>query len=172
MEDINEKEFLSNSTTEFRKLKNLAERALAQLQPADYHWQADPESNSIATIMKHISGNMISRWTDFLTTDGEKPTRNRDTEFIDDIGSVEAITANWERGWECLFDTLSRLTPEDLNKTVYIRKEPHSVIKAILRQLAHYAGHVYQIVFIAKHLKSESWKSLSIPKGKSADFMR
>lgn len=165
------KEYLSNVIEEFGKWKKLAEKAMVQLEPDDFRWQPDRESNSIAIIIKHLSGNMISRWTDFLATDGEKPDRNRDGEFIDDIDSVESLMSRWESGWECLFQTLSGLREEDLNKTVYIRGEAHSVIKAINRQTAHYANHVGQIVYIAKHLKSDAWKSLSIPRGKSADFL-
>lgn len=165
------KEYLSDAIEEFRKLKKLAEEAMAQLEADNYHWQPDKESNSMAIIMKHLSGNMISRWTDFLTTDGEKPSRNRDDEFVDDVDSVEALMSAWERGWDCLFDALSSLREEDLTRTVYIRSEAHSVIKAINRQISHYANHVGQIVYISKHLKSDTWKSLTIPRGKSADYL-
>ncbi len=171
MEESIGKEYLSNATEEFMKLKKLAEKAMAQLEPNNYHWQPDQESNSIAIIIKHLSGNMISRWSDFLATDGEKPNRNRDNEFIDDIDSVETLMTKWERGWVCLFKTLSNLREEDLNKTVYIRGEAHSVIKAINRQISHYANHIGQIVYISKQLKSDTWKSLSIPRGKSADHL-
>lgn len=170
MEESIGKEYLSNAIQEFRNLKKLAEKAMAQLEPNDYHWQPDKESNSIAIIIKHLRGNMISRWTDFLTTDGEKPDRNRDDEFIDDIDPVESLMSEWERGWDCLFNTLSGLKGEDLLKTVFIRGEPHSVIKAMNRQISHYSNHVGQIVYISKHLKTDSWKSLSIPRGKSADY--
>jgi hypothetical protein len=171
MENNIGKEYLSISIQDFKNLKKLAEKAMEQLEPNDYHWQPDKESNSIAVLIKHLSGNMISRSTDFLTTDGEKPDRNRDNEFIDDIDSVETLMAKWERGWDCLFKTLSSLGEEDLNKTVYIRGEPHSVIKAINRQIMHYTGHIGQIIYISKHLKSETWKTLSIPRGKSADYL-
>src|SRR5882724_8260437 len=137
MENSIGQDFLANSIEEFGKLKKLADRALARLEAKDFHWQPDTESNSIAIIMKHLSGNMISRWTDFLTTDGEKPNRNRDDEFIDD-DSFEGLTSAWERGWECLFTTLSSLTEDDALKIITIRNEPHSVIQAIIRQLAHY----------------------------------
>ena len=160
------RDFLSNSIEEFGKLKKLADRALAQLEPKDYHWQPDNESNSIAIIMKHISGNMISRWTDFLATDGEKPNRNRDDEFIDNIDSVEGLMTAWERGWARLFDTLNSLTDQDVLKIITIRNEPHTVIRAVIRQLVHYGNHVGQIVWIAKHLKSDNWQTLSMPRRK------
>ena len=159
-------DFLSNSIEEFGKLKRLADRAIAQLDLKDYHWQPDKESNSIAIIMKHLSGNMMSRWTDFLTTDGEKADRNRDEEFIDDIDSATSLIAKWEKGWDRLFDTLSDLTEDDLMRTITIRNEPHTVIKAIIRQLAHYGNHVGQIVWIAKHIKCDTWQTLSMPRRK------
>src|SRR5204862_4944352 len=158
------RDFLLNSIQEFQKLKKLADKAMAQLEPRDYHWQPDNESNSIAIIIKHLSGNMLSRWTDFLTTDGEKPNRHRDNEFIDDVDSVGGLMSAWERGWDCLFNALSALREDDLLKTINIRNEPHTVIKAILRQLAHYGNHVGQIVWVAKHLKSDSWQTLSMPR--------
>jgi hypothetical protein len=120
--------------------------------------------------MKHMAGNMLSRWTDFLTTDGEKKNRNRDGEFIDEFKNHEELLAFWEEGWKCLFDAVETLNIDDLNKTVYIRNEPHSVIEALNRQLSHYAYHTGQIVFLAKLIKSNNWKTLSIPKGKSGDF--
>src|SRR5260221_13773424 len=141
-------DFLTNSIEEFGKLKKLADRALARLEAKDFHWQPDTESNSIAIIMKHIAGNMISRWTDFLTTDGEKPDRNRDGEFIDEFSSRQQLMDFWNKGWGLCFDTLNGLTEEDLLKTVYIRKEPHTVIRALQRGLSHYAYHCGQIVFI------------------------
>jgi len=157
--------FLQSADEEFRRYKKLAEKAIAQLpNEEDLHWQPDPESNSIAIIMKHIVGNQISRWTDFLTTDGEKPTRNRDNEFVDDVTSREQLLAHWEKGWMRLFDALAPLSENDLSKTVYIRGEALSVVQAINRQIAHYANHVGQIIWIAKHLSSENWKSLSIPR--------
>jgi uncharacterized damage-inducible protein DinB len=163
-------EFLQVVREQFAGQKQLADRALAQLSDADYHVAIDPESNSIATIMKHIAGNAISRWTDFLTTDGEKPDRNRDSEFIDEFTSTAELTAYWNRGWDCVFNAIDGLTEDDLLRTVYIRGEAHTVIKAINRQTSHYGYHVGQIVFLAKHLKSEDWKTLSIPKGKSEAY--
>lgn len=164
--------YLESALSEFRRYKSLGEKAIAQVTgAAQLHWQPDHESNSIAVIVKHISGNMISRWTDFLTADGEKANRNRDVEFIDDIKTRAELMAVWDRGWKCLFDALAPLTEDDLMKTVVIRAEPHSVLRAINRQMGHYAYHVGQIVFIAKHLRSDQWKSLSIPRGKSADYL-
>lgn len=163
-------EFLDVIREQFRAQKSLADRALAQIRDADYHTMLDPESNSIAAIMKHVAGNAISRWTDFLTTDGDKPDRNRDGEFVDDFTTTTDIKAYWERGWKCVFDTVNSLTPDDLLRTVYIRGEAHSVIKAINRQTSHYAYHVGQIVFLAKHLSSENWKTLTIVKGESQAY--
>ena len=142
-----------------------------QIQPEDYHWKPDSESNSLAILMQHLAGNMLSRWTDFLTSDGEKITRNRDHEFMDSRPAIESLKELWEKGWTCFLDTLSTLTEADLLKTVTIRAEPHSVLQAINRQLTHYGYHIGQIVYLCKHLNSEHWKSLSIPRGKSTDFV-
>jgi Protein of unknown function (DUF1572) len=158
--------YLENSIKAFHSLKSTAEGALSQLSPEEYHWQPDPESNSVAILIKHLSGNMVSRWTDFLTTDGEKPNRNRDSEFEDEKLSSDQLMERWERGWSILFEALSVLTAEDLLKTVKIRDEPHTVMKAIHRQLTHYAGHIGQIYYVAKMLKGESWKTLTIPRKK------
>ena len=130
----------------------------------------DSESNSIAIIVKHITGNMRSRWTDFLTTDGEKPTRNRDSEFVDPVKTRTALMADWEDGWSRVFGTLESLAESDLTRTVTIRGEAHSVMQAINRQVAHYPHHVGQIVLLAKHFACESWQSLSVPRNKSAEF--
>jgi hypothetical protein len=154
----------------FERQKRLAERAFAQLEPDDYHRMLDPESNSVAIIIKHMVGNMRSRWRDFLTTDGEKPDRNRDGEFIDDVTSVETLMALWENGWKQVFQAVEALTPDDLLKTVTIRGKPHSVLEAIERQVDHYGQHVGQIVMLAKHFRGESWQTLSIPKGQSETF--
>lgn len=163
--------FLESAHDEFRRYKRLGEKAIEQVRDdAGLRWSPDPESNSIAIVVKHIAGNMISRWTDFLTTDGEKPTRNRDFEFVDDLSSRAELLDVWERGWKCLFEALAPLTEADLQRTVYIRGEAHTVLQAINRQIGHYAYHVGQIVWIAKHLQSGSWNSLSIPRGKSADY--
>lgn len=149
---------------DLKRTKSQAEKAIAQLKDEDLHWQPDPESNSIAIIMKHMAGNMISRWTDFLTTDGEKPGRNRDNEFVDAVPSRADLMKLWEKGWECALGAIESLTPSDLNKTVHIRGEAHSVPLAIVRQLSHYSGHAGQIVYIAKHRRGRDWKTLSMPK--------
>lgn len=163
---------LDAARDEFQKIKKLGDKAIAQLSDADLHVKIDDESNSVAVIMRHMAGNMRSRWTDFLTLDGEKPDRFRDGEFEDRLLSREALLAEWEDGWKRLFDALTPLTDADLQRTVVIRTEPHSVYQAISRQVAHYAGHVYQILFVGKHLKGKSWTTLSVPKGQSEEFNR
>ena len=157
---------------EFQKIKKLADKAIEQLSDEDLRASIDAESNSVAVIMRHMAGNMRSRWVDFLVADGEKPTRMRDTEFEEPPGARADILADWENGWKAVFDALTPLTDADLQRTVVIRGEPHSVYKAISRQVAHYAGHAYQIVFLAKHLKGAEWKTLSIPRGQSEEFNR
>lgn len=156
--------YLKDALGIFRTYKNLAERAMAQVTDEQLFVCLDPESNSIALIVKHIAGNMRSRWTDFLTTDGEKPDRNRDSEFEDPPAARDALMRTWEDGWRHVFDAVEPLTDADLSRTVTIRGEAHSVMQAINRQLAHYAQHVGQIVFLAKHFQSADWNSLSIPK--------
>ena len=162
--------YIEDSLTLLRYCKSLAERAMAQVTDDQLTQTLDPESNSIAVIVKHMAGNMRSRWTDFLTTDGEKPDRNRDSEFEAPPSTRPALMETWESGWRWVFAALEPLTEADLARTVYIRTEPHSVMQAINRQIAHYAGHVGQIVFLAKHFRSTEWKTLSIPRGKSAAF--
>lgn len=153
--------------------KGLAEKALAQCSDDDLFKAIDQESNSIAIIMKHMVGNMRSRWVDFLTTDGEKPDRHRDTEFeMPEKMTRAELMAMWERGWKYVFDALTPLSDADLTKTVYIRSEPHSVMQAINRQVAHYANHIGQIIFLAKHLRHADWKAVTIPRGKSDEFLR
>jgi len=164
--------YLEDSLAVFRQYKKLAEGAMAQLKDEQLLAAIDPESNSIAIIVKHMAGNMRSRWTDFLTTDGEKPERNRDTEFADPAETREGIMEQWDAGWACLFGALVPLTEVDLGRTVTIRGEGHSVMQAINRQLAHYAMHSGQIVFLAKHLAHDKWKALTVPRNKSADFNR
>lgn len=163
---------INDYLTDMRKLfgyyKSLGEKAMAQVSDDQLNWKPDPESNSISLIAKHLSGNMLSRWTDFLTTDGEKEWRHRDQEFEGEFPTRTQLMEQWARGWKCLFDALEPLTEADLQKTVLIRTEPHSVMMAINRQLGHYACHVGQIVYIAKSLKSAQWQSLSVPRGGSA----
>jgi Protein of unknown function (DUF1572) len=160
-----EQQYVADAVVQLKKLKDQADKALAQT--ADDHLFAtlDPESNSIAIIMKHIAGNMRSRWTDFLTTDGEKPDRERDSEFeLAAADTRERILALWEDGWARTLNAVSSLTPADLSKTVRIRGEAHSVVEAINRQLTHYAAHVGQIVLLAKHFAGPDWQTLSIPR--------
>ena len=163
--------YLDDMTAQFRKLKELAERALAQV--ADQHLAAslDEDGNSIAVLVQHMAGNLRSRWTDFLTTDGEKPDRDRDREFETAGGGPgrAELMARWEEGWSCLFATLSTLTAGDLRQTVHIRAEPHSVPQAIHRQLTHQAYHIGQLVLLARHFAGPGWQSLSVPKGKSRE---
>jgi uncharacterized protein DUF1572 len=162
--------YLRDSRAILRYYKMLGERAMAQATDDHLTVTLDAESNSIAIIVKHLSGNMISRWTDFLSADGEKPDRDRDAEFTTPPQTRAEITALWEAGWKAVFDSLGPLTEEDLGRTIRIRGEAHSVMQAINRQIAHYAYHIGQIVFIAKHLTSDRWNSLSIPRGRSSDF--
>src|SRR5580704_4789136 len=164
--------YLEDSLTLFRYYKNLVERAIAQLTDDELLATPDSESNSIAIIVKHLSGNMLSRWQDFLTTDGEKPGRDRDAEFEDPPANREALLAAWEAGWQCLFTALEPLSDADLQRAVTIRGEAHSVMQTINRQVAHYAYHCGQVVFLAKHLRHDEWKSLSIPRRRSAEFNR
>ncbi|KIO63531.1 hypothetical protein B4064_3156 [Caldibacillus thermoamylovorans] len=156
----------------FKSVKTLGDKTIEQLSEQDIHWTYNQESNSVAVIVKHLSGNMISRWTDFLTSDGEKENRNRDEEFIDDISSKSELMRVWEKGWNVLIDTLTGLKEEDLLKTIKIRGEKHFVLEAIERQMTHYAYHVGQIVYIGKQLKDSEWKTLSIPRGKSEDYRK
>ncbi len=162
--------YLEDAIRSFRSYKRLAERALEQVGDDKFFVQIDEESNSLALIVKHIAGNQRSRWRDFLTSDGEKPDRDRDTEFelIDE--TRESLMAFWESGWATLFEALESLSADDLEKTVTIRGEPHTVVEAINRQLTHYPYHIGQIVFLAKHLKASEWKTLSVPRNRSAEF--
>lgn len=150
--------------------KELGDKTMAQLTAEQLHWQPEGEPNSIYLIIKHMSGNMLSRWTDFLTSDGEKPWRDRDTEFEATNASREEVLETWERGWNCMMDTLRSLQPDDLIKTVNIRNEPLVAIDAINRQLAHLPYHVGQIVYLGKMLTKDNWQSLSIAKGQSQDY--
>jgi Protein of unknown function (DUF1572) len=162
--------FLPSATAQFQYYKILGEKTFAQLIDAQLFWQYNEESNSIATIVKHLAGNMLSRWTDFLTTDGEKAWRNRESEFENDIKSRAALLAMWNKGWQCLFDALNSIKEADLEKEIFIRNQGHTVAEAINRQLAHYPYHVGQIVFIGKMLCNTKWASLSIPRGYSEKY--
>jgi hypothetical protein len=162
--------YLEDSIALFRHYKRLGEGAIAQVSDEHLCTTLDPEMNSIALIVKHMAGNMRSRWTDFLTSDGEKPNRNRDLEFEAPPESREALMKLWEQGWEYMFVALEPLSDADLTREVTIRGEPHSVMQAINRQIAHYSYHVGQIVFLAKHFQSEQWKSLTVPRKGSAEF--
>lgn len=163
-------DFLQSARKEFAYYRSLGEKTFAQLSDADLFREPAPDNNSIAMIVKHMHGNMLSRWTDFLTSDGEKPWRKRDAEFENDLATREVLLARWNEGWTCLFHALDPLTPADLERTVLIRTEPHSVQQAIVRQLAHLPYHVGQIVLLGKLFLGADFKSLSIPKGGSASF--
>jgi len=162
--------YLESVKKHFLYYKMLGEKAMDQLEPEQLFVAVNEDTNSIATIIKHISGNMLSRWTDFLTSDGEKEWRNRDAEFENDLKSKEEVLKVWNKGWNCLENALENLKPEQLSDIIYIRNEGHTVIEAINRQLAHYPYHIGQIVFYAKQLKNSEWNSLSIPKNKSGNY--
>jgi hypothetical protein len=164
--------YLEDSLSLFRYYKKLAEGAMEQVTDDQLFAILDPEMNSIAIIAKHMAGNMRSRWTDFLTSDGEKPNRNRDSEFLEPPTTRAAVIAMWNQGWEVLFQALEPLSDADLERSVSIRSEPHSVMQAIQRQIAHYSYHCGQIVFLAKHWKAGDWKSLSVPRNRSEEFNR
>ena len=165
--------FFEEIRRQLRGYKRMAEGAIAQVTDEQLLVTLDPESNSIAILVQHIAGNMRSRFTNFLTTDGEKPDRHRDHEFeLTGEPTREELLHCWEQGWACVFNALDSLKPEDVMRTVYIRQEPHSVMQALNRALAHYACHIGQIVFLAKHLGSHNWRTLSVPRGKSEEFNR
>ena len=165
------KYYLEDATKKFHELKALGDRAFTQIKDEDFFFAPDEETNSIAIIIRHLSGNMLSRWTNFLTSDGEKQWRNRDEEFEQLFYTDEEdLIVRWEKGWKCLFDALGELTPDDLTKKIKIRGEDHLVVEAINRQLTHYAYHTGQIVYMAKYLAKENWNSLSVPKGGSKQF--
>ena len=165
-----EKSFLESAIKRLSYYKDLGDKTFEQLADADFHFKPNEESNSIAIIIQHIAGNMLSRWTDFLTTDGEKEWRNRDMEFEEQPLSKQQLVDFWQKGWDCLLDALNSLSPEDLLRTIYIRNEGLLVIDAINRQLAHYPYHVGQIIYVAKVIKNNNWQNLSIAKGHSAQF--
>lgn len=162
--------YLESITKQFEYYKMLGDKTFTQIPDDKLFWKFNDESNTIAIIVNHLSGNMLSRWTDFLTTDGEKEWRNRDAEFENDIKTKEELIKKWNQGWECLFNTLNSLKEDDLSRTIYIRNQGHSVTEAINRQLAHYPYHIGQIVFIGKMICNDKWSSLSIPKGNSNTY--
>ena len=163
--------YLEEARRQFRGHKRMGEAAMSQLRDQDFFVTLDPESNSVAILVKHLAGNMRSRFTDFLSSDGEKPDRFRDREFELSAAATRAdVMRWWEEGWACVFGAIDPLQPDDVMRTVTIRGEPHTVLQAINRQIAHYAQHIGQIVFLAKHLRSSEWKTLSIPRGKSEEF--
>ncbi len=164
------KALIDGALTAFRSNKGWADKAITQLSDDRLHVALDPNTNCIAVIMKHVAGNLLSRWTEFLTTDGEKPRRNRDDEFVDTFNTRDELTAYWDSGWQRLLDALMDLTPDDLGKTVTIRGEPHSVPLAIQRSLAHCAYHVGQIMLIARILAGDDWSTITVPRGASANF--
>jgi uncharacterized damage-inducible protein DinB len=164
--------YLGDALKSFQNYKKLAERAIEQVTDEEFFAAIDEEANSIAVVVKHIAGNLRSRWTDFLTTDGEKDFRDRDSEFEITLDTRESLMEFWEKGWQTLFDAIEPLKADDLSRTVAIRGQPHTVVEAINRQLTHYAYHIGQIVILAKHFRSTEWKTLSVPKNRSAEFNR
>jgi len=165
--------YLEEIKRQFRGHQRMGDKALAQLQDKDFFVTLDPESNSVAILVKHLAGNMRSRFTDFLMSDGEKPDRFRDREFeVSGTTTRAEVMRWWEDGWSCVLGAIETLKPEDVSRTVTIRGEPHTVLQAINRQIAHYAAHIGQIVFLAKHLRSSKWKTLTIPRGKSEEFKK
>lgn len=171
MDDTLAAHYLENALKNFRGPKRLADKAMAQVGDEEFFFRPDDESNSIALIVKHVAGNLRSRWKDFLTTDGEKPDRDRDSEFLVAEGETRAaLVEAWERGWRILFEEVGALTPADLARKVLIRGEQHTVVEAVNRQLTHYGQHVGQIVFLAKHIRSSDWQTLSVARGRSRTF--
>jgi hypothetical protein len=164
--------YIEDSLAVFRQYKQLGDKAIAQVTDEQLFASLDEESNSIAIIVKHLTGNMRSRWTDFLTSDGEKPTRNRDSEFVDPPKTREALVQGWEQGWVCVFSAIEPLTDADLSRTITIRGEEHSVMQAINRQVAHYAMHLGQIILLAKHYAGAQWQTLSVARNRSSEFNR
>lgn len=165
-------EYLKVVQEKFKSVKGLGDKTINQLSEDDIHWTLNKGSNSVTVIVKHLSGNMESRWSDFLTSDGEKPNRNREQEFEDNISSKQELIEIWEKGWNTLFESLSNLGEQDLLKNIYIRGESHTVLEAIERQMAHYAYHIGQLVYIGKQTKGENWENLSIPIGKSEEYLQ
>ncbi|MEL7001956.1 MAG: DUF1572 domain-containing protein [Bacteroidota bacterium] len=170
MSKSTEENYLESIRKLFEYYKMLGEKTFEQLEDEDLFWSYNESSNSIAVIVKHISGNMLSRWTDFLTSDGEKEWRDRDSEFEQDITTREIMLEKWDEGWNCLFEALDTISPENFDTLVYIRNMGHTIVEACNRQLAHYASHIGQIVYLGRMIKGENWESLSIPKGKSKEY--
>ena len=164
------KNYLDSSRFEFGRYKTLSDKTFTQLGESDILWKYQEEDNSISQIVKHVSGNMLSRWTNFLSEDGEKPWRHRDTEFEEPFTTKTEMIAAWEKGWQCIFDAIASINSDNFNSLVKIRNEEHTIVEAINRQLAHYANHVGQIVLLGKMIKGDSWVSLSVPKGESEVF--
>lgn len=162
--------FLESIQRQFKYYKSLGDKTFEQLSTEEIHWQYNAESNSVAIVVKHIVGNMLSRWTNFLTQDGEKEWRNRDTEFEDPYKTKKEMLSAWEKGWQCLFNAISPLTEDDLEEIVYIRNQGHTVLEAINRQLCHYPYHIGQLVYIGKMIKNDDWKTLSIERNKSREY--
>ncbi len=163
-------EYIESIKKEFGYYKSLGEKTFSQLNEEDFFWQYNEESNSIAIIVNHLWGNMLSRWTNFLTEDGEKEWRKRDLEFEPVINTKEELLSKWNEGWNCVFEALNTLNRDNFETKVFIRNQEHSIIQAINRQLAHYSNHIGQIVYIGRMVKGKNWKSLTIPKGKSNEF--
>jgi len=164
--------YIKSALLEFRRYKTLGDKTFSQLEDKDIHWTYSESDNNISVIVKHMVGNMFSRWTNFPTEDGEKAWRNRELEFKDEYASKAKMIETWEKGWRCLFEALELITPDNFDAEIKIRNEGHTIFEAVNRQLAHYANHVGQIVFIGRMIKGNEWISLSIPKGKSAEFNR
>lgn len=162
--------YLNSVKKQITYYKSLGDKTFVQLTQDELFWQFNKESNSVAITAKHIAGNMLSRWTNFLTEDGEKEWRNRDTEFINSFTTKEEVLAYWEKGWQCFSNTINSLTEENLNDIIYIRNQGHTVVEAINRQMSHYPYHIGQIVYIGRMIKGEDWQSLSIPKGDSKNY--
>ena len=162
--------YLADAIESFRNYKKVADKAMAQVSDEEFFQLIDEEANSIAVIVKHIAGNQLSRWTDFLTSDGEKDFRNRDSEFVAENETRESLLEFWERGWRCLFEAIEPLTAKDFEKMITIRGQSHTICEALNRQLTHYAYHIGQITLLAKHFRSADWQSLSVPKNKSNQF--
>ncbi len=165
-----ELEYLGSIKKQFEYYKSVGEKTFNQLDEKDFFWQPNEQSNSIAIIVNHLGGNMKSRWTDFLISDGEKEWRNRDLEFESVIKTKEEVLEKWNEGWKCLFAALNSINNENFNSEIFIRNQSHSILEAINRQFAHYSYHIGQIVYVGRMIKGDQWKSLTIPKGKSSDF--